>query len=1375
MPLPSLERFWIPIPRQVSTDVRAEMVDGDGFLLEATPYDFEDEAPWDYVSEQVRPHPLRELIEGDATCVILQGEVGSGKSYALRELVGALGPSNCRLVRLRDGDDALRDVLAEVLAWERRDRPEDRPWLLVDGLDEMVRSRALWPRLRAVRERARFVVSGRPYSFLQGVEDEIHEHLDGVVLRNTYLAPLRRSDVAAAVRGDSAAFIEALEARDLQMLATRPLLLGRLIERFEESGLPENRWDAYEDACRMLVHENDRENPIEVERRMAAAKRLAACMRLSGRDVLLPDEGLGRPRPYIRLNEVETEDGGRESLRAVLRSGLFQPTQAQPTGFTWIQAGWQDFLAAANVAELRLPDASLRQLLVDQYRGETRIPPPLVGFATWLSGRSRFVADLLVEYEPLAVLELADVLMEPARARLVSRLFQQEFSAWWPRVSLDLGKRLARLQHPRLAEQLRDVLVDRHSRGEQRVLALEIARRARPQGLEDLALSIALDPDLPQEERTRAISYWPRVADVPAELRTILTPSAGSDHQGELRGLVLQRLWRRQLPPSEVFPYVYAPPGEVIGGAFFNFLDKDFLPYVASQVDAADEADLAFLGNALRWLVSQDDPEADEARHRGVRRRRLDEDIDAIVLVAALANLDRLGPSVPPGFVSWLENESFLGRLGAEVSSFRRRRFPFASRAGFREVMGHHARAREALVRLVLGPASKASPFLLLDLGVFTVSEADVAAAMGLAREADERRRAEIVGALPTLFLVASGHDPSAMDQLEAIARRLAPDFDGPDLVRELIAGVEATRQQVMERLEPRPEPVRSPLDPSVLDRVHAVLDSDAGVARVWHDAVFFLAHDDYGSRDADGPDLAFSFDIAALSQWRRATTELQRAIIEAAVGYLRADATPIRFQLETINTMARAKALALLVAEAPDRLDEVPSRVWARVIPEIVEATIWAGVSDSRPVLKEVVSQAMSRQPGEAAEAVLAIVRHHEVGRLPQLLRFLAPLANPAVGERLAEALDHLNLGKAMVILEAFGQETPRLFNWGFQRFQGRTLNADSQAQLASALLEADFGRSWPAIFQWLEDEPDLTNENLRYIFNDWAHASHWWSQLSDVQMGEFVRWLFVRFPRESDPRREGVFTPTFIDNMVMIRGNAFNQLRSRSGSEAVAAVEALADRFPQYEHLAVFAAQMRDRERELGWEPPRPDEVVRLLDSPFARLVRSPSELREAVTAALHDFGQRLRADGLLPLLHSPDGQHRHDEEQITALFAYELRNALWLMGAGVFREVNVNVRDRTDLWVGVLTRGVRGQQLNTVVEAKKASNKKVRKAMREQLVDQYLRPQGLRHGIYLVFVDTDRRGLEADLHRQAAELFNEGFRIDVCMVDIRLPPPS
>jgi len=163
--------------------------------------------------------------------------------------------------------------------------------------------------------------------------------------------------------------------------------------------------------------------------------------------------------------------------------------------------------------------------------------------------------------------------------------------------------------------------------------------------------------------------------------------------------------------------------------------------------------------------------------------------------------------------------------------------------------------------------------------------------------------------------------------------------------------------------------------------------------------------------------------------------------------------------------------------------------------------------------------------------------------------------------------------------------------------------------------------------------------------------------------------------------------------------------------------------------------------------WTPPTPQTVLALAAHREARLVSDANDLMEVVLESLGRLQVQL-TQSTLP--RSEDLWHwegadtrrrnfRHrDEASLSNYIARWLRDDLDQRGIVIGREVQPRLGQRTDIHVTAVPRGDASsslQNVTVVIEVKGCWNVEVRTAVDGQLVGDYLRLNGLTHGIYLV----------------------------------------
>jgi len=163
--------------------------------------------------------------------------------------------------------------------------------------------------------------------------------------------------------------------------------------------------------------------------------------------------------------------------------------------------------------------------------------------------------------------------------------------------------------------------------------------------------------------------------------------------------------------------------------------------------------------------------------------------------------------------------------------------------------------------------------------------------------------------------------------------------------------------------------------------------------------------------------------------------------------------------------------------------------------------------------------------------------------------------------------------------------------------------------------------------------------------------------------------------------------------------------------------------------------------------WLPPAPDAVKRVLTHTDARLLHSEDDLLELVLESLDRLQTKLTGQAL-PAVETlwhweGAGQGRNnfrpkDEEALSDDIARWLDDDIGpTAGVVVAREVQPRRGKRTDITVESAPPAAGGgfERFTVVIEVKGCWHAEVRTALRTQLADDYLRPHGLRTGVYLV----------------------------------------
>lgn len=253
----------------------------------------------------------------------------------------------------------------------------------------------------------------------------------------------------------------------------------------------------------------------------------------------------------------------------------------------------------------------------------------------------------------------------------------------------------------------------------------------------------------------------------------------------------------------------------------------------------------------------------------------------------------------------------------------------------------------------------------------------------------------------------------------------------------------------------------------------------------------------------------------------------------------------------------------------------------------------------------------------------------------------------------------------------------------------------------------------------------------------------------LTERQLADLYLKLHSLFPPETDPPRRiefSVVTPR--DSIMHFRSDVMTALESRGTEEACKELLRLANALPKERVWLLWRHyNARLSKRRFGWIPPSPETVLLLANRTEGRLVTDTDDLLEVVIESLARFQTQLTRS-TLPRSErfwhweGADNNRRNfrhrDEAFLSDEIASWLRDDLSSRGIVIGREVQTRRGQRTDVYVDAIASGDTGlsvKSVTLVIEVKGCWNAEVRTAVDSQLVGDYLRQNGLTHGIYLV----------------------------------------
>ncbi|MFD9568283.1 hypothetical protein ACFWBI_00370 [Streptomyces sp. NPDC059982] len=311
-----------------------------------------------------------------------------------------------------------------------------------------------------------------------------------------------------------------------------------------------------------------------------------------------------------------------------------------------------------------------------------------------------------------------------------------------------------------------------------------------------------------------------------------------------------------------------------------------------------------------------------------------------------------------------------------------------------------------------------------------------------------------------------------------------------------------------------------------------------------------------------------------------------------------------------------------------------------------------------------------------------------------------------------------------------------------------------------AQALLTADAETHWPRVKAFTATDPELGRRLAEACAR--TETERIQSSLSEAGVADLYLWLSGLYDPEEDQPLRGARWIDTDEQAREWRDRLLPEISRRATAEAVHQLRQLMTRYPNRLAIAAALVAATKQHAAASWSQVRTEDVIRLLQDPARRVIRTSTDLLDVVQEALEEMCQELpshcellwdRTPGKNPRKASADNPVILDAwrpKPEAALCAY-LRHELTLRLAGhrvaINREVLIHptdpygAGDRTDLLVEALSSpgddlGIAASEsVKLVIEVKGAWNDEVPTAQEEQLAGRYLPEAGTDAGIYIV----------------------------------------
>lgn len=474
-----------------------------------------------------------------------------------------------------------------------RPKPEYPPeWqkgpLFIDGLDE-VRVGAgdqrdalnkIIERLEAL-EKPQFRLSCRSISWLEpGDRKRLATLTDPEDIPVLQLNPLNYDDIREIISGPKAnAFIQRAHEHNMEAFLRNPQLLDVLLKSVENDGWSGSPTKTFENACREFIREKNYEHSdarsSEIlpspEAVLNAAGQLAAFMLIANKSGWSADPT--QDSELLSLRDVKTQESS--ALLEAFNSGLFKGNRDCRIP---IHRLFAEFLGARYLNQKIRNGLSLGRVFA-LLMGDDGVPfPDLRGLAAWLAAFNADARTTLIRADPIAIafngdasnftrgerqellnnLECAidHTYVWPSAAALGALVGNQGASLVWELTGLPERSE----SRQTLAYHLLRGVSERYSgMSTEKIRISEVQLEVGRKNL----LNIVYDPSWKEDVRCQALRTLNQILVAKSDrentfgqLLSDLVRDLLPDDKNDLRGTILDLLYPRELPPSEVWGYL---------------------------------------------------------------------------------------------------------------------------------------------------------------------------------------------------------------------------------------------------------------------------------------------------------------------------------------------------------------------------------------------------------------------------------------------------------------------------------------------------------------------------------------------------------------------------------------------------------------------------------------------------------------------------------------------------------------------------------------------------------------------------------------------------------------------------------------------------
>ncbi len=1284
-------------------------------------------------------------------CLILLGEPGIGKSNSLKkecEDFQLKAKENGDYVILLDlagysSEERLIRMLFDNLEFKNWINSKNKIYIFLDSLDECTIplksiSSILVEELKEHSSDQLYLrIACRFLEWEDFIEADFKNIWKEENIKKYQLAPLRRKDVSTAAETnsiDSSKFLEQIIEKEIIPFAIKPVTLKFLINTYLVDGnFPQSQIELYKKGCQLLCTEINPNRRIlnkgkinSPDQRLIIAARIATIMLFTNRNIIYKDIQYGKTSENeITISELtgnkETINGNsfsinEDEIREALSTALFIEYDPQRIG--WAHQTYSEFLAAWYLIDRTMSFDQIQSLILHE---DGKLIPQFYETAAWLAGMEENAFKLIFESD-MEILLRGDlqVISNKNRSKIVDKLLEL-IKTKKLQESIELHRQYRKLKHPKIADQLHPIVIDKSQDNVLRRVAIDIAEDCELIQLQKELCTLALDRKESLRIRVNAAYAICRIGnpEIKKNLLPLALGKAGNDPDDELKGCGLRAVWPDHIDTIEFFNVLSPPKNGNLIGAYKVFINYQFLENLS-------ENNLLY---AIDWVI--------KIRDSQNYFSPFEETSDAILMKAW----------------GYFDNQDIVKKFAeaSYVSSKKGKPIIRDSRKHkFMEMIENDEINRRKLIKTIVplmkDPEKDSSKLsfsgtrIALAKDVFWMIE-------NLNLTKSEKRKENWSHLIDLVFelnnprhcdaVITAAHRNNILYNI--LGWRIRPiELNSPE--------AKETKEHCKKIEKYKKEPPL--IKPSPSKRIEKRLkDCEEGKYHIW----WHLLQEMTLESRSQNYGYVYETVISSLPGWKDSSIKTRERMLNAGKELL-INGDP--FTNKWLGThefydsaLAGYKALEFFLDLEPDYVENLPNKLWKKWAPIILAFP--TNDKDKESSYYRLLKLAYSKAPQEILKTLSVLINkensdhptifiHRELESFwdNQLAKALMKKVKDSTlsSESMKEILDMLlthNVKEAKLYAKS-------LLKLSSSKEENKFMKSVIAGQ---SLVRFTNDASWDTIWAIFKKNVEFGKHITKSISYQDRHEFNAIRKLSEIQLYELYAWLIKHFPPEKDLDDKQDSTVTSREMIGQWRNTIIYHLKECGTKESVNAIEKMIKRFPENKNLIWIYKDALSIYRSKSWQPLIPEEVRELIFNSEKRLIQNEEQLFDIVIEAIHRYQKKILGRySPVEDLWNIDPHKPKDENTFSRHIARNLEDDLLENCILINREVETRKGQYTDIHVDFIVKDSRYQnsttkRLTIIIEVKGCWHNELWEAMETQLVKKYLKNNQCQHGIYLV----------------------------------------